>query len=329
MTVSSRSWTGSWRCPRAPGCWSWARSSRTARPRATGSSRPPAGRASCGCASTASSSTSTEAPTLDKYKRHTIEVVVDRLVVAPRRTTTASPFGPEHPEPGRRAPGRLGRDGASGWARGSWSSRPRDPGALRGAAVQRALQLPVSTAPPSTSWSRAASRSTRPTAPAPTCTGLGVRMEFDPARLIPDRSRSVAEGALAPWRDRAHASCRGGSRPRRRCSRRTAGTTATPIRDLPPEAARLPADAPQGRGEGRGPVPPRARRRTRYVATSRASSPTSSGATARRTRSTSRPSSRSTWSSGPARRAAASGSSRRSSASPSTAATSRTSPGSR
>ena len=33
----------------------------------------------------------------------------------------------------------------------------------------------------------------------PACTGLGVRMEVDPALVIPDRSKSIAEGAIAPW----------------------------------------------------------------------------------------------------------------------------------
>ena len=33
----------------------------------------------------------------------------------------------------------------------------------------------------------------------PACTGLGVRMEVDPTLVIPDRSKSVGEGAIAPW----------------------------------------------------------------------------------------------------------------------------------
>ena len=33
----------------------------------------------------------------------------------------------------------------------------------------------------------------------PACTGLGRRMEVDPALVIPDRSKSIAEGAIAPW----------------------------------------------------------------------------------------------------------------------------------
>src|SRR6185503_20482514 len=34
----------------------------------------------------------------------------------------------------------------------------------------------------------------------PQCDGLGYRFEFDPELVIPDLSRSVAEGAIAPWR---------------------------------------------------------------------------------------------------------------------------------
>src|SRR2546428_605528 len=33
----------------------------------------------------------------------------------------------------------------------------------------------------------------------PTCTGLGTRLEFDPNLLIPDRNKSLRQGALVPW----------------------------------------------------------------------------------------------------------------------------------
>ncbi|MDA8226984.1 MAG: excinuclease ABC subunit UvrA [Desulfitobacterium hafniense] len=33
----------------------------------------------------------------------------------------------------------------------------------------------------------------------PDCTGLGTKMEIDPDLIIPDRSKSVAQGALSPW----------------------------------------------------------------------------------------------------------------------------------
>ena len=34
----------------------------------------------------------------------------------------------------------------------------------------------------------------------PTCEGLGARIEFDPELVIPDPARSLADGAVAPWR---------------------------------------------------------------------------------------------------------------------------------
>jgi len=33
----------------------------------------------------------------------------------------------------------------------------------------------------------------------PTCDGLGTKMEVDPALVIPDRSKSILDGAIAPW----------------------------------------------------------------------------------------------------------------------------------
>jgi excinuclease ABC subunit A len=33
----------------------------------------------------------------------------------------------------------------------------------------------------------------------PECTGLGTRMEVDPALVVPDESRTLAEGAISPW----------------------------------------------------------------------------------------------------------------------------------
>ena len=34
----------------------------------------------------------------------------------------------------------------------------------------------------------------------PACTGLGIRLELSVDRIIPDRSRSIPDGAMAPWR---------------------------------------------------------------------------------------------------------------------------------
>jgi len=43
----------------------------------------------------------------------------------------------------------------------------------------------------------------------PTCEGLGVRVEFDPDLVVPDWSRSLAAGAVAPWKRSASAMRKG------------------------------------------------------------------------------------------------------------------------
>ena len=98
-----------------------------------------------------------DAPKLDKYKRHSIEVVVDRYIVrhaeAPEGAERAPDGRPIDPETGaadpgsrRRPAGRLGRDRAAA-GRGRRAHRAgaaRRRGArLRGAALQREVQLPV------------------------------------------------------------------------------------------------------------------------------------------------------------------------------------------
>ena len=103
------------------------------------------------------------APTLDKYKRHTIEVVVDRLVVR-HADEDGDAFDAEHPNPDA---ARLADsvETAMRLGEGVVVVAPADPGAFEEQRTASATAAP-STAPPSTSWSRAASRSTRPTAPA-------------------------------------------------------------------------------------------------------------------------------------------------------------------
>ncbi|HEY4269245.1 MAG TPA: excinuclease ABC subunit UvrA [Galbitalea sp.] len=161
-----------------------------------------------------------EAPTLDKYKRHTIEVVVDRYVV-------------------RRAEPPMGEDGATPlpWARDE-RGRPIDPEtgeALEDPdrprladSVETALRLGegvVLIAPaaregeaPEFEERRFSERYScpydgttideleprsfsfnSPHGACPTCTGLGVRLEIDPDLVIPDRGKSVVQGAVVPW----------------------------------------------------------------------------------------------------------------------------------
>ncbi len=135
-----------------------------------------------------------EARSLDKYKRHTIEVVVDRFVV--RRPEVP---GEPPPDAARLADSvetalRLGegvvvvapaaRDGEEpGFEERRFSERYSCP--YDGTTIDE-LE------PRSFSFNS-------PHGACPTCTGIGTQLVIDPDLVIPDRSRSVAGGALVPW----------------------------------------------------------------------------------------------------------------------------------
>ena len=153
-----------------------------------------------------------EAPKLDKYKRHSIEVVVDRYVVryaeAPDGAERAADGRPIDPETGAAVP---------------------DPDATRLAdSVETALRLGegevlIAPAPRDDETHTFDERRysekyscpydgftideleprsfsfNSPHGACPACTGLGTKLEIDPALVIPDRSRSLAAGALVPW----------------------------------------------------------------------------------------------------------------------------------
>ncbi|HTG42273.1 MAG TPA: excinuclease ABC subunit UvrA, partial [Methylomirabilota bacterium] len=172
-----------------------------------------------------------DAPKLDKYKRHSIEVVVDRFVVRHAEL----PEGAERGEDGRPIDPETGAPMA-------------DPDAARLAdSVETALRLgegvvliapaPRSTPaaggtdgtgaeagaaadeePPTFEERRYSERYTcpydgttideleprsfsfnSPHGACPACTGLGTKLEIDPDLVIPDRSQSLQQGALAPW----------------------------------------------------------------------------------------------------------------------------------
>ena len=154
-----------------------------------------------------------EAPTLDKYKRHSIEVVVDRFVVRHADAPDGAARGPD----GRPIDPETG------------SAMP-DPDASRLAdSVETALRLgegvvliaPASredSSEPAFEERRYSERYTcpydgttideleprsfsfnSPHGACPACTGLGTKLEIDPDLVIPDRSKSLAKGALVPW----------------------------------------------------------------------------------------------------------------------------------
>jgi excinuclease ABC subunit A len=148
-------------------------------------------------------------PKLDKYKRHSIEVVVDRYVVryaeAPDGAARAKDGRPVDPETGAVLP---------------------DPDASRLAdSIETALRLgegvvliapaPRDDEPPTFEELRYSEKYScpydgftideleprsfsfnSPHGACPTCAGLGTKLEIDPALLIPDTSKSLGQGAF-------------------------------------------------------------------------------------------------------------------------------------
>ena len=153
-----------------------------------------------------------ETPALDRYKRHTIEVVVDRYVVRHA----------EAPEDARRAKDGRPIDPATG-------EPIPDPDASRLAdSIETALRLGeglVLVAPAPRDGEEPAFEERRyseryscpydgfmmeeleprsfsfnsPHGACPTCTGLGTQLVIEPDLVIPDRSKSLQRGALVPW----------------------------------------------------------------------------------------------------------------------------------
>ena len=171
-----------------------------------------------------------ETISLDKYKRHTIEVVVDRFVVrAPERA------GEPPPDAARLANSietalRLGegvvvvapapRDGEEpDFEERRYSERYSCP--YDGTTIDE-LE------PRSFSFNS-------PHGACPTCTGIGTQLVIDPDLVIPDRAKSVAGGALVPWaRMPTEASWR--MKILEAIFGEHGWDIRAPVRDLPPEA---------------------------------------------------------------------------------------------
>jgi excinuclease ABC subunit A len=186
----------------------------------------------------------TDAPTLDKYKRHSIEVVVDRYVVrhaeAPEGAKLAPDGRPIDPETGQAIPDpdasrladsietalRLG-EGVVLIAPAPVSRAPEAPESGSEGAPEK--ETPAKEAAgkraagkeapgPAFEERRYSERFTcpydgftmdeleprnfsfnSPHGACPACTGLGTRLEIDEDLVIPDKSKSLQQGALVPW----------------------------------------------------------------------------------------------------------------------------------
>jgi excinuclease ABC subunit A len=136
-----------------------------------------------------------DAPTLDKYKRHTIEVVVDRLVVH-NADDEGKPYGDGYPNPDR---GRFSDsvETALRLGEGVLVVAAADPGTFEEQRYSEKYSCPFDGYTIDELEPRSFSFNS-PHGACPMCTGLGVRMEFDATRVI-NPKLSVSEGALLPW----------------------------------------------------------------------------------------------------------------------------------
>ena len=154
----------------------------------------------------------TEVPKLDKYKRHSIEVVVDRYIVrhaeAPDGAERAPDGRPIDPETGLVIPdpdaGRLADSVETALRLGEGvvliAPAPRDDEApsFEEQRYSEKFSCPYDGYTADELEPRSFSFNS-PHGACPDCTGLGTKLEIDADLVIPDKSKSLANGALVPW----------------------------------------------------------------------------------------------------------------------------------
>src|SRR5512146_272885 len=121
-----------------------------------------------------------EPPTLDKKFKHTIEVVVDRLVMKPDLRTRLSQ---SVETAAALAEGLVVVDLVGSGASSTYSQNFACP--------EHGVSLPE-LQPRIFSFNS-------PHGACPRCTGLGAQQEIDPDLLVPDTTLSIDDGALVPW----------------------------------------------------------------------------------------------------------------------------------
>jgi excinuclease ABC subunit A len=125
-------------------------------------------------------------PALDKRRKHSVDVVVDRLAVKPgvRQRLTES------------VETALGLGGGVlrvEFVDRELGSTARELAFSEAMACSRSHDIGLESLEPRLFSFNA------PWGACPACTGLGSRMEVDPALVVPDDTKSLAAGAIAPW----------------------------------------------------------------------------------------------------------------------------------
>ncbi|MCZ6463163.1 MAG: excinuclease ABC subunit UvrA, partial [Proteobacteria bacterium] len=119
---------------------------------------------------------------LSRQKRHDIEVIVDRLILKESARGRIA----ESIETALRLADGLVMVESDAEGGGEWLLSERS------ACAECGISFPE-IAPRMFSFNN-------PGGACPECAGLGVRLVFDPERIVPDPELSLAEGAIAPWR---------------------------------------------------------------------------------------------------------------------------------
>jgi len=159
---------------------------------------------------------------MDRYKQHTIEVVVDRLVVKPdieRRLADSLETAL------KLAKGNVGIDIVSSEQPATGDRQPPMPEELFFSENFACSECGISLdelAPRNFSFNS-------PYGACPDCHGLGVHTRLDPELVIPDKSKSIDEGAVAPL---AHTTSEYYRSQIEGVAKRYGFKTSTPIKDL-------------------------------------------------------------------------------------------------
>ncbi len=132
------------------------------------------------------------APPLDRRRSHTIEVVVDRLIVRPGvEPRLAEALETAYREGDGLAVVALHAGGAEA-GRDPSGAGPTDLLLSQNLSCPECGTAIEELAPRLFSFNN-------PQGACPQCTGLGARLEVDPTLVLPNPRRSLAEGAVAPW----------------------------------------------------------------------------------------------------------------------------------
>ncbi len=163
---------------------------------------------------------------LERYRRHTIEVVVDRIVIRY-----------EDPEERHATHIRLieSLETALKLGGGTAIAQLLDGEELRFSEAFACVHCGLS-------FSELEPRSfsfNSPHGACPECDGLGMRLEFDPDLIIPDKERSLDEGAIAPWSKVGRDSTTWYQALLRALAERYGFRTDVPMRELPERVVQL------------------------------------------------------------------------------------------